>query len=148
MSRATRKSRKFNGHRLDENGYPILTKREVKRIAESMIPQEFRPYYVGCEVDVENGAYPLSAWNSEIYMDFKAPVTGYVDDARYVHCSLEDLEASLKDLCIDEDSVGSDDYAEWDEENDGKKAVRIRDEYPILNGWEKVVFVDGFEIPA
>ena len=148
MSRATRKNRRFDGHKLDENGYPILTKSEVRRIAESLIPLDVRPYYVGCEVDVENGAYPLSAWNSEIYLYFKAPVTGALYDARYVHGSLEDMPSLMNDLCVDEDSVGNEDYAEYDEENEGKKVVKIHGDAPILNGWQKVEFVAGFEIPA
>lgn len=133
---------------LDEFHYPILSKDGIRRIAESLIPQKFRPYYVGCEIEK---AYlhpnPWTADNSEIYLYFKSPVVGLLSDARYVHCNLDQLIDDLGNLELDESSKGDADYEEYDAEYDSKPVVKIPDGKPILDGWRKVEFVKGFEIP-
>lgn len=133
---AARKPRK--AVRLDCWGYPILTEGRVRRIAESLIPQKYRPYYTGIDILKQDPFMPYSAWNTDICLYFKAPVVStVVDDARYAHSSLEDLQRELAEcLEISEESRGDAEYAEYDEDAEGKAVVKVRDEKPILDGWK------------
>ena len=133
---------------LDEFHYPILSKDGIRRIAESLIPQKFRPYYLGCEIEKAYiHPHPWTADNSDIYLYFKSPVVGLLSDARYVHCNLDQLLVDLGNLELDESSKGDADYEEYDAEYDSKPVVKIPDGKAILDGWRKVEFVKGFEIP-
>lgn len=134
---------------LDEFHYPILTKDKIRRIAESMIPQKFRPFYLGCEIEKAYcHPHPWTADNCDIYLYFSAPVVGMLSDARHVHCNLDGLLSDIGQLEIDESSKGAEEYEEYDEEHAGKPVVKIPEGKAILDGWKKVEFVEGFEIPC
>lgn len=133
---------------LDEFHYPILTKDKIRRIAESMIPQKFRQFYIGCEIEKAYcRPHPWTADNCEIYLYFSAPVVGMVSDARYVHSNLDCLLSDIGQLELDESSKGAEEYEEYDEEHAGKPVVKIPEDKAILDGWHMVDFVKGFEIP-
>lgn len=116
-------------HTYDTDGWRIFTHSGMKRTAESLIPTELRPYYIGCEIEKAWGESPLTADNSEIYMYFKRPVCGPVGDTRYVHCRLYDLTQEL-DACFISDGLSEDDeyYADYDAEFGNRTVVPIRGE--------------------
>ena len=139
---ATKKAKKTrkaaSKPRLDDWGYPILTEAKVRRIAESLVPQNLRPYYIGIDILKQDVFCPYSAWNTDICLYFKAPVVSTaVDGSRYAHSDLEHMERELADCIeIQEDSKGDEEYAEYDEDADAKEIVAIRDAKPILDGWK------------
>lgn len=124
--------------RLDPWNYPCLTPTRVQRIAESMIPERLRPYYCGCDIMCYDLSFPMSAWNTDIILNFLPPVvSNMVDGVRYAHCDLEHMQQELEEMGINPDSVGDEEYAEYDEDMEGREVAHIRDAKPILDGWKK-----------
>lgn len=133
------KAMKEKNKRVDSWGHPALTESKVVRIAESMIPQRLRPYYIG----VGDGplrqelSEPFSEWNTDIILYFRYPVISTaVDGVRYAHSDLEHMAEELESLAFDESSLNDEEYAEYDEGCEGLEVVQIRDEKP-LTGWHK-----------
>lgn len=113
--------------RLDPWNYPVLTVNQVTRIAENMIPENLRQYYVGIDVLKQDSFSDLTAWNTDIELYFKSPVVSTsVDGVRYAHASLEDMDEELRCLEIRDDSSGDDEFSEYDEGIEGRSVVRIR----------------------
>lgn len=107
-------------------GHPALTEKQVEEIAENMIPEKLRPYYVGIDAMRQTLAEPWTEWNTDIVLYFKYPVAGGPsDDSRYAHSDLYHLKDELNSLYIDEDSR-DEILDEYDEENDGKPAKKIK----------------------
>ena len=112
----------------DSWGHPALTYNEVVKIAENLIPEKLRPYYVGIDVMKYELSEPYSEWNTDIELMFKYPVTGIVDDARYAHGSLWGIKKDFEDRSatwIDLDSKDDPARKEWDEAYDTLPTKRI-----------------------
>jgi len=110
----------------DYMGYPVLTFKQIERLAENMIPQKFRPYYVGADIMAQDPLQETTAWNCDIELLFKYPVvSNAVDGVRYAHASLEDMRDELRNLSFDNDS-NTDEWAEYDEGVEGRAVVEIR----------------------
>lgn len=107
-------------------GHPALTEKQVEEIAENMIPEKLRPYYVGIDAMRQTLDEPWSEWNTDIVLYFKYPVAGgSSDDSRYAHSDLYHLKDELDTLYIDEDSR-DEMLNDYDEENDNKTAKEIK----------------------
>ena len=112
--------------RYDYLGYPILTFKQIERIAENMIPQKLRPYYVGADIMAQDLSQDITAWNCDIELLFKYPVVSTaVDGVRYAHANLEEMEDELRNLEFDEDSK-TDEWADYDEGADAREVVKVR----------------------
>ena len=130
--------------RVDTWGHPVLTKGQVVSIAENMIPEKLRPYYVGVDVMKQRLDWPWSEWNSDIILYFKYPVcSDAVTDSRYAHGSLFEIKEELENMYIDEDSR-TDELSEYDEENDNMPTKPIMPlKSPVnwhLNGYEGEIY--------
>ena len=110
----------------DYMGYPVLTLKQIERLAENMIPQKLRPYYVGADIMPQDSSQEITAWNCDIELLFTYPVVSTaVDGVRYAHASLEDMSDELRNLEFDDNS-NTGEWAEYDEGVNGRAVVKIR----------------------
>lgn len=109
--------------RYTQDGHLVLTKAQVKRQAESLIPSELRPYYIGCIIE-RYFPGPMTAENSDITLQFVKPVCSF-GERREIHASLENLPSIMDDLYLGSvfESEVDENYAEYDEEVKGREPV-------------------------
>ena len=107
-------------------GHPALTEKQVVAIVEDMIPHEIRPYYVGIDVMRQTLSEPITEWNTDIMVCFKAPVVNpAVDGVRYAHADLYNMQDEFDELYIDESTIGDEDFAEYDEEHEDEPIKEV-----------------------
>lgn len=127
--------RKPHAPRYDREGWLIMPEAQVRRAAESFIPENLRPYYVGCDISTA-WAGPLTADNSDIYLYFKKPVIGCTcDDSRYCHGNLNTIAQEL-DACEVADGLFEEEYEEYDEEYSDRPTKAIQGD-PIATPAER-----------
>ena len=112
-------------NKYDKYGWLIFTPASMRRAVEALITSDLRPYYLGCEIE-KAWEGPLTADNSELYVYFKKPVEGPLNDVRYVHTSLYELIGELDACYIPDRPSKFDVYAEYDDEFGYRKVVDVR----------------------
>ena len=112
----------------DAEGWRIFTPAQMRRAVESLIPAAYRPYYTGVEIE-KAWCGKLTADNSELYVYFKSPVCGTIDNTRYIHARLCDLPQEIDALYISHTpDADADIYAEYDAGYGGRPVVPIKGE--------------------
>lgn len=111
--------------RYDAYGWRIMTAAQIRRVAESFIPAELRPYYTGMDIQ-KSYAGPMTADNCDLYLYFKKPVLTGIAEVRYIHCDLITLDQELDACFIDEVSDDDEECADYDEEYGNRRVVEIK----------------------
>lgn len=112
--------------RLDPWKYPVLTEKQIVKIAENMIPAHLHPYYIGVDIMKFDLSFEWTAWNCDLLLMFKAPVVSRaVDGVRYAHSDLENMAEELSNLEIEEGSEGDEDYEDYDTSIEDRPVVPI-----------------------
>lgn len=101
----------------DENGYPKLTIAKARKVVETLIPDHLRQFVCGIEIDWNAIDYDFpTACNIEVLVDFLPPVVGSINDSRYAHANLCELEQVFKEeMQIDPLSIDDPDYEDYDD---------------------------------
>lgn len=108
--------------RYTREGFLVMSAGRILRQAESMIPMEMRPYYIGGMVK-KDYAGPMTADNCDITLQFTKPV-GSFGCRREIRANLVNMQYMVGDLFMAED-LGDGEFDEYDEEVEGRKPARI-----------------------